>query len=452
MKIKNLELTNFRCFESLTVNFHEQLTVLVANNGFGKTAILDALAIGLGVFVSWMPNIPGRKPKDTDFLVPDTGKKPPYMRIRMETVDGMVWDQTKKRDKNVPTDQIPAAAGHKDAMKYAQRIFNDWMNTGRLAFPLIVYYGTARGVFDTSQKRNLIKKDTHINDAYSGCLEGKANFKRFFDHFYFLEDLERRQKEEKKDWDYRLPRLEVLREAIHRMMPSFSNPHSKLGPLRFLVEWRHNNRKQTLRIDQLSDGYRTTLAMTLDIASRLSILNPSVQNSLDAEGIVLIDEIDLHLHPSWQQRILPDLMRTFPNIQFIVTTHSPQVISAIPAECVRIIQPENDREIANFPFSVTTPAQQTQGVSSADVLADVMGVDPVPDGEKSQWLSEYKAIIQQGLQDSFEGKNLRKKLLAHFGENHPEMLDCERLIRFESFKQNLINKGNEAESDSGKRG
>ena len=192
--------------------------------------------------------------------------------------------------------------------------------------------------------------------------------------------------------------------------------------------------------------------MILDIASRLAILNPPGKNALDASGIVLIDEIDLHLHPSWQQRILPDLMRTFPNIQFIVTTHSPQVISAIPAECVRIIQPESDREITDFPFSTTTPSLQTKGVSSADVLADVMGVDPVPDGEESQWLSEYKALIQQGMYDSHHGKALREKLLAHFGAQHPEILDCERLIRFESFKRNLVNKGNDAESDSGKRG
>ena len=106
MKIKTIELTNFRCFESLKVNFHEQLTVLVANNGFGKTAILDALAIGLGVFLSQLPNTPSRNPKDNDFLVPDTGKKPPYMRIRMETVDGMIWDRTRKRDKTISLNQI----------------------------------------------------------------------------------------------------------------------------------------------------------------------------------------------------------------------------------------------------------------------------------------------------------------------------------------------------------
>lgn len=451
MKIKTIELTNFRCFKSLKLNFNEQLTVLVANNGFGKTAILDALAIGLGGFLSQLPNIPSRNFKDTDFLVPDTGKKPPYMRIRMETVGGMIWDQTKKRDKTVSQDQIPKAAGHRDVMAHAHRIFNDWLNKGQHAFPLIVYYGTGRAVFDTPQKRNL-KKESAINDGYLGALDGKANFRRFFDHFYFLEDLERREKEAKKNWEYRLPELEVIREAIRRMMPSFSNPHSELGPLRFLVEWHHEGRKQTLRIDQLSDGYRTTLAMTLDIANRLAILNPDSQNTLDAEGVVLIDEIDLHLHPSWQQRILPDLMRTFPNTQFIVTTHSPQVISAIPAESVRIIQPEIDKEATDFPFSVITPAKQTQGVSSADVLADVMGVDPVPRGDASQWLSKYKSLIQQGLQNSSDGKKLKGKLISHFGAQHQEILDCDQLIRFESFKRKLVKTKNDAESDAGKRG
>jgi predicted ATP-binding protein involved in virulence len=445
MKIKTLELTNFRCFESLKINLHEQLTVLVANNGYGKTAVLDALAIGLGIFLSHLPNIPGRNPKGTDFLVPDDGKKPPYMRIRLETTDGMVWDRTEKRDQLKDTlMQIPEAAGYKAAMAYVDKIISEWLK-GEHDFPLIAYYGTGRGVFDTPQTRNS-KKESPINEGYHGALDGKANFRRFFDHFYYLEDLERREKEEKKDWEYRLPKLEVIREAIHRMLPSFSNPHSKVHPLRFLVEWRHDDRLQTLRIDQLSDGYRTTLAMTLDIASRLAILNPSGRNALDADGIVLIDEIDLHLHPSWQQRILPDLMRTFPNIQFVVTTHSPQVISTVSADSIRIIQPEADRELKVFPFSAAKPSQQTKGVSSANILASVMGIDPVPKVDESQWLSEYRAFIQQGLQDSPDGKKLREKLIAHFGEQHPEILDCDKMIRFEAFKRKLPKPGNDGNS------
>lgn len=71
------------------------------------------------------------------------------------------------------------------------------------------------------------------------------------------------------------------------------------------------------------------MALLGDLARRIAIANPYRENPMEGEGIVLIDEIELHMHPSWQRRILGVLKQLFPNVQFIITTHSPQVLGSV---------------------------------------------------------------------------------------------------------------------------
>ena len=87
-----------------------------------------------------------------------------------------------------------------------------------------------------------------------------------------------------------------------------------------------------LQIDQLSGGYKAVLSVTADIAKRLAQANPVSDNPLEEEAVILIDELDLHLHPKWQKSIVEDLKRTFPNCQFIVSTHSPFIIQSLNAD------------------------------------------------------------------------------------------------------------------------
>ncbi len=432
MKLHSLQLTNFRCFESLTVEFDPQLTVLVSNNGMGKTAVLEALATGLDLFLKYLTGVAGRNLKETDIRLDDEGNNQAYMRIRVETTDRIVWDRTKPRN-NIPIglSNIPSGISYKEIAKYANEIVDE-RGQNKKTFPLIAYYGTGRAVFDVPQNRNIFRREHPFNGAYKNALDAKPNFRRFFEYFYFLEDLERRDKEEYRNWDYRLLELEIIRCAISRMMPEFSNPHSELRPLRFMVYYNRKN----LRIEQLSDGYRTTLALVMDIASRLAGLAewnknpitglPTVKQALDNVGIVLIDEIDLHLHPSWQQRILPDLMRTFPNIQFIVTTHSPQVLTTVRRENIRVIGPNILNQIIAEP-----PQAMTYCQPSGDVMQSVMRVDPQPpgqDGEKAD-LERLTELVDQGCHDKDEAQKLQRRLVIKLGEQHPQLQRLERSIK-----------------------
>ena len=142
----------------------------------------------------------------------------------------------------------------------------------------------------------------------------------------------------------------------------------------------------------------------------------------------MIDEVDMHLHPRWQQRVTDLLRRAFPSLQIILSTHSPHVLSTVDKGSIRVIR--LDDGVAH----VETPEFQTRGVESADVLSTIMGVDPIPKVEEASWLREYRGLIEDSLATSERALGLRAMLENHFGSNHPVILDADRLIRFQEFR------------------
>lgn len=453
MKLNTLRLRNFRCFKDTLVDLNEELTVLVANNGAGKTTILDAIAVAFGAYLTRLPQVKGRSFGKNDLSVTPEGKREPFMGIaaricdkayRSNNLKGIEWSRIEKRDQTQKTAKqirkqveesilrsgAPSieATVLKELNAYADH-FTDALN-GELPteLPILAYYGTGRGVFDIPERRRGFGKNFERLDAYTQCLDPKTNFRKFFEYFYFLEDAERRGKEERQSFDHRKPELEVIRQALNRFLKDFSNPHTKTGPLRFLLEREADGEKETFNIEMLSDGYRTSIAMVMDIASRMAEANPHLEvKALDSSGIVMIDEVDMHLHPRWQQTIIADLRRTFPNIQFICSTHSPQVLSTVEKTHIRVIQDDH---------SVTGISDQTEGSSSHEILSMVMGVDETPDLVITQKLSQYKSAIESG--QALEGMaSLRRELIDHYGEFSIQLKNCDRLIRLQAFKSKL---------------
>ena len=164
----------------------------------------------------------------------------------------------------------------------------------------------------------------------------------------------------------RLKVLDALREVVSSLVPEFSNlriqEHPRLG---FVVD----KRGQPFYLHQLSDGERGLLALVFDLTRRLAIANPESDDPI-AEGValVLIDEIELHLHPKWQRDVMVRLPKIFKSCQFVITTHSPQVLGEVPARCVRLLMPNEGRVV------VETPAM-SYGVDSNWILNVLMGAD-----------------------------------------------------------------------------
>jgi len=423
VKIKKLQLNNFRRFADFTIEFEEQLTVLVACNGAGKSSVLDAVAIALGPFLTRLPEVSGINAKKMDSRVLSDGSKLAYMRIVCESFEGVRWSRTYKRDQSKNTaNQIPPGLGQKDLNEYVDTLIDAFNELRDFELPVFIYYGTGRAVFDVPQRSKGFGKVFTRFDALQGALESRTNFHRFVEYFYYLEDIEHKRQKEQRSFDVEIPELKAIRAAITKLMPEFSNPRG-VYPAGIMMDWQVNDEIKQLRIEQLSDGYRTTLAMVMDIAARMAEANPDKIDPLSTSGVILIDEIDLHLHPGWQQHILPDLMRTFENIQFIVTTHSPQVVTSVPATSLRVIEWEQEQ-----PYLL--PVDFSLGAEAQQMLMQVLGVSPRPEQlDIVIKLHKYQNLVAEDKWDTEEALKLRAELNKWGAEHEPELLRLDMDIR-----------------------
>lgn len=447
MKLERLHLKNFRCFDELTIEFGQRLTVIIAENGAGKTAILDAIAVGFGRYLTKLPGVAGRTTKDTDLRVTTGERREPFMMLAWEakTVGGasLVWAGGRKRDgavtaavikKQLSDEQLALLSrGLKELDEFTLGIVQDDAESRPYFLPVIAYYGTNRAIREEVQRRRGFKKSFSRFDALAGALDPDSRFKAAFEWFNAMEDAERREREARRDFGYHHPELQAVRAAIVRLLPAgFSNPRTEIRPLRFVIDrLTPGGTTRTLRISQLSDGYRVVLGLTMDFARRMAQANSQwasdglqIANPLDLPAIALIDEIDLHLHPSWQQRVLTDLMQTFRNTQFIITTHSPQVLSTVKRENIRVIGPDASGKIIAAP-----PLAMTYGEPSGDVLHSVMMVDPQPPVSEKADLHRLTEWVDQGSYDSVEAKQLMQDLTVALGAQHPQLQRLQRSIQ-----------------------
>ena len=433
MKINEIAFLNFRRFTGQhRISLHPELTVFAANNGAGKTSILDAIALAFGSFLTRLPKISGNSPRDSDVSIPPESGAPVLILaadVQLSAEHSARWTRhrvapyesfTKRDAKKFTEDRVPT--GIKEINAYADHLSQN--QDSEEVFPILAYYGTGRAILDVPQRRRGFGKEFPRIQAYADCLNPKTNFRKLFEYFYFLEDLERREKEERQDWSHRNGQLEALRNAIVACIPEFENPRTKLAPLRLILDSKADGREYDIKI--LSDGFKTCIAMVMDIAMRMVEANPKLgAKALNIPGIILIDEIELHLHPSWQQRIIPDLQRTFPNVQFICTTHSPQVLSTVKQESIRVIT-EDGTILTGEEVGVNS-----YGAQSYFILEDLMNVSPNPH------IAEVEAL-KDTLKSQLEGSGLKL--------DHPDLLKLEQMIGskdpfIRNLKASIIRKG-----------
>lgn len=447
MKLQRLLLHNFRCFRHLAIDFNDDLTVIVAENGAGKTAVLDAIAIGFGRYLTKLPGIAGISIRDGDVRIERDERSAHFMMIgwKAKTRDDapIEWAAGRRNmaSRRILRTSLELDGEYQETLKKGMKQIDDFTNqlveaeaSGQAyLLPVIAYYGTNRAIREEVQRRRGFRKQFSRFEALAGALEPDSRFRSAFEWFNAMEDQERREKEARRDFDYRLPELQAVRTAIVRMLGhEFSNPRTEIRPLRFVIDRAVGNGDvRTLRITQLSDGYRVVLGLVMDLARRMTQANSRfiadgnlIMNPLDLPAIALIDEVDLHLHPSWQQRILTDLMRTFRNTQFIVTTHSPQVLSTVRRENIRVLSPDQSGNII-----ATEPMARTYGEPSGDVMHSVMLVDPQPPVAEKADLQRLTEWVDQGRYQDDAALSLMSRLTQTLGDQHPQLQRLRRSIQ-----------------------
>lgn len=453
MRLTRLTLSNFRCFDSLEVDFHPELTVLIAPNGSGKTTVLDAARVALWPFVKGF-DLGSQTGKGATIQISDVrlapqadGNMEPQLPSWIETCGTWnensgerTWRQNRERMKpgtntlgDQVTKQLTSSASQLEIQARSA-------TTDQVTLPLISYLGTSRLWFEgrfTSVAKD-VALDTSVFSRTSGyldCLSYSSSFKVFTAWFGWVFRSYREEQIQALERSIPLSEtgqrfgtiIEVIKTAVDALVKDATGWYGleyKASQNQQLV--MHHDRFGSMPVDMLSDGVRNAIAMVADLAFRAYKLNPhlGVNAARLAQGVALIDEVDMFLHPSWQQTIIGALRRAFPNLQFIVTTHSPQVLSTIRRENIRVLGIDT-----NGAAIATPPLSMTYGEPSGDVLYSVMMVDPQPPVSEKADLQRLTEWVDQGNYQSAEATQLMQSLVAVLGAQHPQLQRLQRSIQ-----------------------
>ncbi|HCG7073355.1 MULTISPECIES: retron Ec78 anti-phage system effector ATPase PtuA [Vibrio] len=465
-RIKSIKLNNYKGFEFLDLKLSKEssTTVLVGNNGCGKSTVLEAIKKCLTHLNSRLAT----KSNNGDLIEEieikngeDFSSIGAEFEIEQQVINMELMQKTALSSKRV-------RGSYTQINDICQILRQANESDPQLSLPLFCSYTVERANDVTTKdiEESDEIKDEHVWNkakAYSKSLSGKADFKLFFRWFKELiesdnelssnadelrvkiqakekeinspllkelinkhpelEHLLDSHKKELADYKEQLnsiytideKSLDIVKDAIYKFLPGFSDLKLQRKPLDLTL----NKNGTQLSVLQLSQGEKTILALVADIARRLTLLNPKSLSPLEGSGIVLIDEIDLHLHPSWQQKIIQRLESTFPHIQFVVTTHSPQVCHTVDSSSIWLLK---DGKKYRAP-------KGTRGAVSSWVLKNLFEVDVrPPDDEITQNLKRYRELVYDDKYDTVDALELKKQLSRHFGSAYEDLVQLDLYI------------------------
>nr|WP_308657435.1 AAA family ATPase [uncultured Agathobacter sp.] len=436
MYLKKLKLHNFRCYEKLEIDFNRQLTVLVGKNASGKTTVLEAIAIALGTwFVGF--NIVNAKGinKRTDplrkaYQIGATDDVQTQFPVEIEAWGKIEESKDQilhwKRELYTPTGTMTTKDA-KQIVEYAAE-YQKAISEGRtdIYLPMVAYYGTGRLWDYHRQKRTDVFKVSSRTNGYIDCLDGTANVKLMMDWFQIMTINKYQRQEENLESN---PELDTVYLAMEKCLTNLSGYSDvkiryNMGTQELDVYYSEQD-KQRMRIplNQLSDGYKGMISLVADIAYRMATLNPQLGTDVlsKGDGVVLIDEVDLHLHPAWQQKVINNLMNIFPKVQFIVSTHAPAIISSVKTDKLRIL---SNKEVC-------MTANQVYGKDVNSVMKEIMGVNDRPDQFVELFEKFYRLLSEKKYDDA--GAVL-DKLDEERGYHDPEIAKCRVKLKLERMR------------------
>jgi predicted ATPase len=385
MKITKIDLHNFRGIRHLQLDFpvDSNVIVLVGANGVGKSSILHAMSSLLRI--AWT--------KDTHGAGVGDGFQDSDIQLAQATMSCSVQLSNAQGNRTVKIDKLFGVPPTEDTISNPQseiKVTNEFL----------VHYHSNKTV-------------SSINFPFKS--DDLCDFPSFFSWFKKIEDIENEERLE-RDGSYRDRKLETSRKAVYSIL---GDDFSKLRVQRSINNLIINKQGVDIPVNLLSDGEETLITRVSDLARKLATHYPDMENPLEGIGIILIDEIELHMHPTWQRMIIPRLTQTFPNCQFIVTTHSPQVLSHIQPESIYLLKKVGEEIIATKP-------QYSYGRDSNRILEDLMDETERP-AEIQNQLGELFSLIHQGHLP--EAQRLVAQLSETIGNSEPELSKAEVMIR-----------------------
>lgn len=433
MKLKQLTLTNFRCFDKLEIDFHDQLTVLIAPNGAGKTTVLDAISVVLSSFVGAfdLGKAHGFAPSDARYALVSDSDPTPEQQYPVEVCASFLAPDLEEQSR------LLSGPKNRTTVKDVAKLINygrDLMSTIRekdVELPVIAYYPTGR-----LWKQHKLMERKKITSAsrsmgYEDCLSSASSYlqMQIWMKSATFAALQEQQMPDVYPAQPVSNQLGAVKKAVETVLKNsgwhnfhYSITHDELA-------MQHKDRG-ILPVSLLSDGVRAMVSMVADLAWRCVKLNSTRAEKAPETtcGIVLIDEVDMHLHPEWQQQVVGSLTAVFKRVQFVLTTHSPQVISTIHSDCIRIL--DNGTVYSAPPGS--------KGAESTRMLKRLFNTEP-----RSMWddnakmLREYEQLVYDDNWDTSGAKQLRVKLDKAFAGEEPKLTELDEYIANRKWEREL---------------
>lgn len=414
MKLSSLTIENFKCFEKLTLTLHPKMNILLGVNGTGKTSLLEALRVAIGSLYLGLDKYedriesPGIVNDDIRLLNLEQ-QFPTIVNAKATVCDSVLLPVEKKIDWTRAVETRGGKTLYKDAkemLSFSRKLQQAIREGMPVDLPLVAYFSTDR--YKKERRDVKIEPNGSRLRGYYNALDQTTNIK-FFLNLYRTETLDQIQTETESEL------LKVVNEAVMSCVKCTSLQYL-LKQDELIIGYVDGSR---IPFHLLSDGVRCTLAMVMEIAYRCYLLNPhlGIEAAKKTSGVVLVDEIDLHLHPSWQRTIIRDLRLAFPELQFVVTTHAPLVVGA--ADDCRIYS-VSDGAAYDFPI--------LYGQDANSVL-NVMGVDSMS-AENKSYLQNYLLMIENGRGMDDEALQIRRQLEDALGANHAELKRADMMLSF----------------------
>lgn len=426
MKINEITIKNFRGFEDFYAELNPNLTVFIGNNGSGKSTVLDAISISIGTFFSGLDGVPGTGINKDDVTcksfdmgtVIDLQHQYPSVITAKGDVGGeiMEWSRSLNGAGGLTT-TIDAKSIISAAEGYQARIRE---GDTSLILPIISYYGTGRL---WAQKREKRPSDQLVQfsrlSGYIDCLAAESNEKLMLKWFEKM-TIQQAQRQQPS------PELNAVEQAVSRCFAGITGSEQVVTQFNLdthsldILYTDASGKKVRVPMKNLSDGYKNTIGMIADIAYRMAILNPQLLENVLTEtpGIVLIDEVDLHLHPVWQQRIIRDLQTLFPKVQFIVSTHAPSVISSVKRENMLVLDADGQ------PYTLPV---EVYGKDANSILSAVMDANHRP-AEVQAMFDRFYLTVET---DLTQAESILNEIEALIGSEDPELTQARVTLALE---------------------
>ncbi len=415
MILKRLRLYNFRCYEELNISFHPSFNILLGINGTGKTAILEAIRIALGSLFSEFDKIENKisSPNiSTDDVRLHNSERQYEVRIdptidieeylNPELFQDVMWSRFVERYGGNTRYDNP-----KDIKAISKEIQSIIRKGEDKKIPLIAYYSTDR--YKKEKKNTGLEPTGSRLRGYYNTLDSTTNT-WFFLNIYKTETLWELQHNEKSNL------LSAVNKAVMTCVKDCKNIYHDVKEDQLIIQLSND---ELIPFYMLSDGVRSILAMVMELSFRCYLLNPHLGASAPVitNGIVLIDEIDLHLHPEWQKTIINDLRKAFPSLQFIVTTHAPLIVGSLKDGEIFCIA---DKQAFNFPI---------QYGKDANSILNEMGTSEM-DEELKNKINNYFLLIEGGQGKTRDAVLLRSQLEELLGREHTELQRADMMLSF----------------------